>query len=175
MHEIRISVLLQNTHSKGFFKHWKPRDFTCYAAISLLPLYSTTPCMVTLAFYTSTVLCNFSCNHNVLEWSVLLTLQESNPPYFAFLHPSPVRNQWQSMYYHRRLGPNKAKTEHLPYQCYTYLDTLGRTFTCTSNAHIFTPMISHTHTHTHTHRVTYAHMRCTLKRARHRRINILGK
>ena len=39
MNEITISVLLKNTHSRGFFKHRQPRDFTCYGTISQLSLH----------------------------------------------------------------------------------------------------------------------------------------
>ena len=70
----------------------------------------TIPCMVTQAFYTSTTLCILSWSHNVLQCQYFWHFGQSHPQYFTFIRPSPVHNQWQSLYYHCGLGPNVAKT-----------------------------------------------------------------
>ena len=81
----------------------------------------TIPCMVTQAFYTSTTLCILSWSHNVLQCQYFWHFGQSHPQYFTFIRPSPVHNQWQSLYYHCGLGPNVAKTEQLPQEFYAYL------------------------------------------------------
>ena len=138
------------------------------------------PCMATPAFYTSTALCILSSSHSVLEWSVLLKLRAKSSMMLRILWPSPVRNQWHSLYYHPGFGPNVAKTESNKQhqsrkpsrQTCTYRHRDTQTHTAThADAHTFPP----THTHKNTHTITYAHIQCTFKRARHRRIHVLGK
>ena len=109
------------------------------------------PCMATPAFYTSTALCILSSSHSVLEWSVLLKLRAKSSMMLRILWPSPVRNQWHSLYYHPGFGPNVAKTEQLPYEFYTYLSQ-------TSNINQENRLDKHAPTDTETPRHTRPHM-----------------
>ena len=129
------------------------------------------PCMASLAFYTSTDLCIFS----------------------SMYHPS-VRSQYQSLYYRLGLRPHAVKREQLPYEYYTYLSQTRNTnqenrldkhqntdrHTQTLLGTHANAQAMHTHsyqcrcTHRNTHTITHAHIQCTFKRARHRRIHVSG-
>ena len=124
-------------------------------------------------------------------------LGKGHPRYFAFLCPYPVRNQWQTLYYRRGLGPNVAKTEQLPYESYTYLSQTRNTNQENrpdKHTHTDTDTPRHTRAHMHIHKqcthihtnanihtqknkhtIAYAHMQCTFKHARHRLIHVLEK
>ena len=111
-----------------------------------------------------------------------------NTSHFS-VHPQSIIS---GKVYRRGLGPNVAKAEQLPYELYTYLSrrrntnqenrldkyaytdrhtqTHSGTHIDAQAMHTFTPM--HTYTHTNTHTITYANIKCTFKRVRHRRAQI---
>ena len=111
-----------------------------------------------------------------------------NTSHFS-VHPQSITS---GKVYRCGLGPNVAKTEQISYELYTYLSrrrntnqenrldkyahtdrhtqTHSGTHTDAREMHTFTPM--QTYTHTNTHAITYANIKCTFKRVRHRRAQI---
>ena len=141
--------------------------------------------MPTLSFYTSTSLLQPQCFRMVSAFDTLDKVIR-NTSHFS-VHPQSITS---GKVYRRGLGPNVAKTEQLPYELYAYLSRRRNTnqenrldkYTHTnrhnqthSGTHIDAQAMhtfTHIHTHTNTHTITYANIKWTFKRIRHRRAQI---